>query len=62
MHGQIPPHLIETVNRVVRTSRRMLNEIGREPTSEEVAARLSMPVEKVRKLLEIVALPIRLGA
>jgi RNA polymerase primary sigma factor len=46
MHGQIPPHLIENVNRVVRTSRRMLNEIGREPTPEEVAAKLSMPLEK----------------
>jgi RNA polymerase primary sigma factor len=62
MHGQIPPHLIDTVNRVVRTSRRMLNEIGREPTPEEVAAKLSMPLEKVQKLLEIAALPIRLGA
>jgi RNA polymerase primary sigma factor len=62
MHGQIPPHLIETVNRVVRTSRGMLNEIGREPTSEEVAAKLSMPLVKVRKLLEIAGLPIRLNA
>jgi RNA polymerase primary sigma factor len=62
MHGQIPPHLIDTVNRLVRTSRRMLNEIGREPTPEEVAAKLSMPLEKVQKLLEIAALPIRLGA
>ena len=62
MHGQIPPHLIETVNRVVRTSRRMLNEIGREPTPEEVADKLSMPLEKVRKLLEIAGLPIRLDA
>ena len=40
MHGQIPPHLIETVNRVVRISRRMMNEIGREPTLEEVATKL----------------------
>jgi RNA polymerase primary sigma factor len=62
MHGQIPPKLIESVNRVVRTSRRMLNEIGREPTSEEVADKLSMPLEKVRKLLEIAGLPIRLDA
>ena len=62
MHGQIPPHLIETVNAVVRTSRRMLNKIGRKPTPEEVAAKLSMPLEKVRKLLEIAALSIRLGA
>jgi RNA polymerase primary sigma factor len=62
MHGQIPPQLIESVNRLVRTSRRMLNEIGREPTPEEVAERLSMPLEKVRKLLEIAGLPIRLDA
>jgi RNA polymerase primary sigma factor len=62
MPGQIPPDLIETVNRVVRTSRRMLNEIGREPTPEEVAEELSMPVEKVRRLLEIAGLPIRLDA
>ena len=62
MHGQIPPHLIEAVNRVVRTSRRMLNEIGREPTPGEVAAKLSMPLEKVRKLLEIAGLPIRPNA
>jgi RNA polymerase primary sigma factor len=62
MHGQIPPKLIESVNRVVRTSRRMLNEIGREPTPEEVADKLSMPLEKVRKLLEIAGLPIRLDA
>src|SRR6516162_3994117 len=62
MHGQIPPHLIETVNAVVRTSRRMLNKIGRKPTPEEVAAKLSMPLEKVRKLFEIAGLPIRLDA
>ena len=62
MYGQIPPKLIESVNRVVRTSRRMLSEIGREPTSEEVADKLSMPLEKVRKLLEIAGLPIRLDA
>jgi RNA polymerase primary sigma factor len=60
MPGQIPPHLIETVNRVVRISRRMLNEIGREPTPEEVAAKLSMPLEKMRKLFQIAGLPIRL--
>ena len=62
MPGQIPPHLIETDNRLVRASRRMLNEIGREPTPEEVADKLSMPLEKVRKLLEIAGLPIRLDA
>jgi len=62
MPSQIPPHLIERVNKVVRTSRQMLNEIGREPTPEEVAGKLSMPLEKVRKLLEIAGLPIRLDA
>jgi len=62
MPGRIPLHLIETVNRLVRTSRRMLNEIGREPTPEELAEKLSMPLEKVRKLLEIAGLPIRLDA
>jgi RNA polymerase primary sigma factor len=62
MPSQIPPHLIEGVNKVVRTSRQMLNEIGREPTPEEVANKLSMPLEKVRKLLEIAGLPIRLDA
>ena len=62
MHGKIPPHIIETVNRVVRTSRRMLNEIGHEPIPKEVAANLSMLLEKVRKLLEIAGLPIRLDA
>jgi RNA polymerase primary sigma factor len=62
MPGLIPPHLIEGVNKVVRTSRRMLNEIGREPTPKEIAEKLSMPLEKVRKLLEIARLPIRLDA
>ena len=62
MPYQIPPHLIERVNNVVRTSRQMLNEIGREPTPEEVANKLSMPLEKARKLLEIAGLPIRVDA
>lgn len=62
MPGRIPPHLIETVNRLVRTSRRMSNETGREPTPEEIAEKLSMPLEKVLKLLEIAGLPIRLDA
>jgi hypothetical protein len=53
---------IEGVNKVVRTSRQMLTEIGREPTPEEVANKLSMPLEKVRKLLEVAGLPIRLEA
>jgi RNA polymerase primary sigma factor len=57
---RIPTNIIETVNKVVRTSRRMLPEIGREPTPEELAARLGMPREKVEKLLEIARQPIRL--
>jgi RNA polymerase primary sigma factor len=56
----IPADLIETINRLVRTSRQMLLEIGREPTPEELAERLGMPPETVRKLLEIVREPIRL--
>jgi RNA polymerase primary sigma factor len=62
MPEKIPPHLIEGVNKVVRTSRQMLKEIGREPTPEEVANKLSMPLEKARKLLEIAGLPIRVDA
>ena len=57
---QIPPHLIESINRLVRTSQRMLTEIGRAPTPEELAQRLGMPVEKVRRLLEIARAPIKL--
>ena len=56
----IPPDLIETINRLVRTSRRMLIETGREPTPEELAERLAMPLEKVRKLLEIARAPVSL--
>jgi DNA-directed RNA polymerase sigma subunit (sigma70/sigma32) len=56
----IPEHLIETINKLVRTSRQMLTEIGREPTPEELAAKLAMPREKVRKLLEIAKEPISL--
>jgi hypothetical protein len=51
MANQFPPHLTKTINRLVRTSRQMLIEIGREPTTEELAKRLSMPLEKVVKLL-----------
>ena len=47
---RIPVHMIEAINKVVRTSRRMLNEIGREPTPEELAEKLGMPLEKVRKI------------
>ena len=57
---RIPANIIETVNRVVRTSRGMLTEIGREPAPEELADRLGMPCEKVEKVLEIARRPIRL--
>ena len=57
---RIPTNIIEVVNKVVRTSRRMLPEIGREPTPEELADRLDMPREKVEKILEIARRPIRL--
>tara|TARA_Y100001934_G_C12386765_1_gene796666 strand:+ start:12685 stop:14703 length:2019 start_codon:yes stop_codon:yes gene_type:complete len=57
---RIPVHMIETINKLVRTSRQMLHEIGREPTPEEVAKRLSMPLDKVRKVLKIAKEPISL--
>jgi RNA polymerase primary sigma factor len=57
---RIPTNIIETVNKVVRTSGRMLPEIGREPTAEELADRLGMPREKVEKVLEIARRPIHL--
>jgi RNA polymerase primary sigma factor len=57
---RIPEHLIETINKLVRTSRQMLTEIGREPTPEELAERLAMPLERVRKVLEIAKRPISL--
>ncbi len=57
---RIPVHMIETINKIVRTSRQMLHEIGREPTPEELAAKLSMPLEKVRKVLKIAKEPISL--
>ena len=57
---RIPTNIIETVNKVVRTSRRMLSEIGREPTPEELADRLGMPREKVEKVLEVSRRPIDL--
>ena len=57
---RIPTNIIEVVNKVVRTSRRMLPEIGREPTPEELADRLYVPREKVEKILEIARRPIRL--
>jgi len=57
---RIPVHMIETINKLVRTSRQMLHEIGREPTSEELAVRLGMPLEKVRKVMKIAKEPISL--
>jgi len=56
----IPERLIEAINKVVRTSRQMLPEIGREPSPEELAEKLAVPLEKVRKLLQIAKQPIRL--
>src|ERR1700692_2120390 len=55
---RIPVHMIETINKIVRTSRQMLNEIGREPTPEELAVKLGMPLEKVRKTLKIAKEPL----
>src|SRR5437016_12002329 len=59
---RIPERMIEAVNKLVRTSRQMLTEIGREPTPEELAEKLAMPLEKVRKLLDIAKQPITLAA
>ena len=57
---RIPVHMIETINKLVRTSRQMLSEMGREPVPEELAARLSMPLEKVRKVMKIAKEPVSL--
>ena len=57
---RIPVHMIETINKLVRTGRQMLHEIGREPTPEELAEKLQMPLEKVRKVLKIAKEPISL--
>jgi len=57
---RIPVHMIETINKLVRTSRQFLHETGREPTPEELAERLSMPLEKVRKVMKIAKEPISL--
>ena len=57
---RIPVHMIETINKIIRTSRQMLHEIGREPTPEELAEKLAMPLEKVRKVLKIAKEPISL--
>ncbi|MDR0968586.1 MAG: RNA polymerase sigma factor RpoD [Holosporaceae bacterium] len=57
---RIPVHMIETINKIVRSSRQILNEVGREPTPEELAERLHMPIDKVRKVLKIAKEPISL--
>ena len=57
---RIPVHMIETINKIVRTQRQMMHEIGREPTPEELSARLHMPLEKVRKVLKIAKEPVSL--
>ena len=59
---RIPVHMIETINKLVRTSRQMLSEMGREPVPEELAERLSMPLEKVRKVMKIAKEPVSLEA
>jgi RNA polymerase primary sigma factor len=57
---RIPVHMIESISKIVRTSRQMLNEIGREPTPEELAEKLGMPLEKVRRVLKIAREPLSL--
>ncbi|MDB2414517.1 RNA polymerase sigma factor RpoD [Rickettsiales bacterium] len=57
---RIPVHMIETINKIVRTTRQMIHEMGREPTPDELARRLSMPVDKVRKVLKIAKEPVSL--
>ena len=57
---RIPVHMIETINKIIRTSRQMFNELGYEPTPAETAARLSMPVDKVRKVMKIAKEPVSL--
>jgi RNA polymerase primary sigma factor len=58
MAEKVPAHLIATINKVVRASRRLLLHLGREPTPEEIAEKLAIPVDRVRKLLEIASRPI----
>jgi RNA polymerase primary sigma factor len=57
---RVPVHMIETINKIVRTSRQLLSEIGREPTPEEIAKKLGIPLEKVRKTLKIAKEPLSL--
>ena len=58
--SRVPARIIETVNKVVRTSRQMLPEIGRQPTAEELAQKLAMPLDKLHRVLAIANRPIRL--
>ena len=58
--NKVPDHMIRMINKVVRVSRQMLPEIGREPTPEEIAARLAVPLEKVHKILTIAKHPVSL--
>jgi len=57
---RIPVHMIETINKLIRTSRQLVQELGREPSSEEIARRMDIPVAKVRKVLKIAQEPISL--
>src|SRR5437016_13308619 len=57
---RIPVHIVETINKLIRTSRALVQELGREPTSEEIAKRMDIPVSKVRKVLKIAQEPISL--
>ena len=57
---RIPVHMIETINKIVRTTRQIMHEIGREPTPEEISSKLSMPLEKVRKVMKIAKEPVSL--
>jgi len=57
---RIPVHMIETINKIVRTTRQIMHEIGREPTPEEISTKLSMPLEKVRKVMKIAKEPVSL--
>src|SRR5262249_20716975 len=59
---RIPVHMIEAINKIVRTSRQLLHEIGREPTPEELSEKLAMPLAKVRKVLKIAQGPVSLDA
>jgi RNA polymerase primary sigma factor len=58
---RVPEHMIEAINNLVRTSRQIFSEIGREPTPEELAERLAMPLGKVHRLLEIARRPLSLN-